>query len=77
MHDYILALSFRVFSYGFMIGMMSQAVAVKLGTMVGRYFHIENSTYCNWYVWITLATVTTSWAIDFYLTLHKDDLVVK
>lgn len=65
-------MSFRVFSYGFMIGMIAQAVAVKLGTMVGRYFHIENSTYCNWFTWINLAATATSWAISFYLELHKD-----
>lgn len=60
-----------------MIGMMSQAIFVKFGDMVGRYFHIENSTYCNWFAWINTVAALTSWSISFYLELHKDDPEIK
>ena len=62
LHDYIIALSFRVFSSGFMVGMLVQAMAIKLGTMVGKYLHIENSTYCNWFTWIDIIAAMTSWS---------------
>jgi len=70
-------MSFGVFSYGFIIGMMCQAIFVKLGTMVGKYFHIENSTYCNWFTWINIVAAMTSWSIGFYLELHKDEPAIK
>lgn len=65
-------MSFRVFSYGWMLGMVSQAILVKIGTIVGKWFHIENSTYCNWFTWFNVIAAMTSWSIGFYLEMNNN-----
>lgn len=72
MHDYIIAMSFQVISYGFVLGMLSQAIYVKIGTLVGKWLHIENSTYCNWFAWFNIVAALTSWSIAFYLKLLEN-----
>lgn len=70
LHDYIVAMSFRVFSYGWILGMLVQVIFVKVGTVIGKHLGIENSTYCNWFTWFNILTAMTGWSVGFYLQLN-------
>jgi len=60
-------MTFRVFSFGWMLGMVYQAILAIIGSIFGKLLRIENSTYCNWFSWFSLVSTFAGWAIGFYL----------